>query len=97
MMLATDQLVQGGVALAIFGSVMSLVIVPVVRAFIVSQKEALSLLRKAVEQNTLAIQAFQKFEREDGIVHSQLVQTQKDILERLNEMRCAETEHPKDD
>jgi hypothetical protein len=78
-----DALLQCGIAGATFALVMLCVVVPLIRHQLRTQTMALDLLRKSVQTNTLAVAAFQRFERNEDATHTALCESQAQILAQL--------------
>ena len=75
-----------GVVIAV-GAVM--VVGPVVKFMIAQQRDALTLLRSAVEQNTVSVKEFQRYEQDSARTNAAIVATQEIILKEIQRLRKA--------
>lgn len=82
---AIDGLVQYGIAVLAMAGIFYYVVRPLIQ----QNSEALTLLRKSVETNTLAVQSFERHEEKEAEVHHELKEGQEEIR-RLLQVRLAE-------
>lgn len=79
-----------GLAGVVVACVMAMIVAPVIKAIIGHSKESLKLLQKAVQQNTKAIESFQRFESEQSRTNHRLAECQMRILEQLRTSQTPE-------
>lgn len=89
-----DKLLEYGLAGVVVACVMTVIVAPVIKAIIAHSRESLKLLERAVDQNTKAIESFQRFEERQTMTNELISDSQKEILEILVELRTgAATSH----